>query len=315
MKLKKFSLINGGRGGIVIEADEYLASGNNHQIIDDVKRTRKLPLSYDLLTEVDGLKYYFLVLTGHWIDSYNKYYDSELKMPKPFGDEEASKVHAILKSLWDRTTITGAAADYKGFTLKGTVSVIDKKPVKISTPKITDEDDFGFYEECLTVLDVIAEGVCGYIKEHQLSLDDARQSLVIEGADDKTEDEITQEVIKKLEASGAIILLNEDMAPDALEENNGTTVHNSGSLDKDNLQEAADVEEPIIEEQPEHSVESEDDNVVEADEAGVDDLVQEYEPEEEPLIIPENKGETFGAPAATIPDGLDSASTNKQEDW
>ena len=48
MQIKKFKLSDGGRGGVEIEANEYLKSGKM-KIQDNVKRTRKIPLSNDIL--------------------------------------------------------------------------------------------------------------------------------------------------------------------------------------------------------------------------------------------------------------------------
>lgn len=239
MKIMKFKLLNGGLDGIELEAKEYLASGK-FQIVDDVKRTRRIMLSDELIDEVKKLKYFFLNLTGHWIPPFNSYYDAEAKKILPIGDEP-SKAHLLLKDLWNKVTVTGAKANGEGFLLTGKIEAVEGKQMGLSTVFVTSDDDIGFFTEAMQVLDDVAVGISEYIRTQAIPIEEAKQKVPKKLIEGKTDEEIGQIAAEYMMKNGAIIMMNGNNEPDQLPEKTGedATVHESTkSIDSKNQPEA-----------------------------------------------------------------------------
>lgn len=246
MHIKKFKLIDGGRGGVQIQANEYLASGKM-KIVDKVDRERKIPLSDDLMDDVKKLKYFLLNLTNHWIPVYTKYYDSDSRTLLPVTSDDPDKPHLIVKDLWSKTEITGAQASPDGFLLTGKMETVKGKYISLSTPKITHDDDFSFFEECLTVLNTIADGITEYVMTYKIPLEIVEQELSLEFKEGKTEEELQTAAMKRLEERGAVILMPEDHVPDIISDSEVKVIEKTGSIDGNNI-ESVDTEEDAAQE-------------------------------------------------------------------
>lgn len=280
----KFKLLNGGKDGIEIEAKEYLASGK-FLIVDDVKRTRRIMLSDELLLEVRKLKYFFLNLTGHWIPPYTNYYDSEGRTLLPL-NEAGGKAQRLLKDLWNKVVVTGGKASDEGFLLTGTIEVIEGKKMGVSTVFVTADDDLGFFTEAMEVLNKVAIGIANYISTQAIPIEEAKLAVPANMIEGKTDAEIGEIAVEYLMDRGAIIIMNGANEQDELQgSSEKTEVHKSTkTIDSDQQPEAesADSGEPPWDEGKDKADEAE----------------AEAEPEPE---APAAKKEPFGKPAATIP--------------
>lgn len=293
MKIMKFKLLNGGLDGIELEAKEYLASGK-FQIVDDVKRTRRIMLSDELIDEVKKLKYFFLNLTGHWIPPFNAYYDTEAKRINPVGDEP-SKAHLLLKDLWNKVTVTGAKANGEGFLLTGKIEAVEGKQMGLTTVFVTSDDDIGFFTEAMQVLDDVAVGISEYIRTQAIPIEEAKMKVPSKLIEGKTDDEIGQIAADYMMKKGAIIMMNGGTEPDQLPESteNEETVHKSTkSIDSKNQPEAESVAETKADKK---SVPEPDDN---PDKGHDDSDGAEGTEGDSPGDV---KKEPFGQPAASIP--------------
>jgi len=250
MKISKFKLLNGGRDGIVVEAKEYLAAGQ-FKIVDDVRRTRKINISDGLKKEIDKLKYFFLNLTGHWIAPYSKYYDAESFTLLKVEGAEPPKPQLLLKELWQKTFITGAVASGNGFILTGMIETVENKKLGLATPFVTEDDDIGFYTECVDVLEKIVIDISKYLRSQAIPIEDAKKFIPQELLEGKTTDEVVQIVIDKLEDKGAIIMVSTEETTDALAENTSTAktkVHtNQGNIDGNNFEPVETTDDQIEE--------------------------------------------------------------------
>jgi len=278
MKITKFKLIKGGEEGIEIEAKEYLASGN-YQIVDSVKRKRNLAIPKDTLREIRKLKYYYLNLTGHWISAYAQYFDNEKKELLPV-TVDSSKAHLTAKELWNKTEVTGAAFSGPGFILTGKIETVDGKFCGIATPIITDQDDIGFYEECLDVLGAIESNIISYVTSKQILWSDQKETVSKSITEGKTEDEVIGLVADKFIERGFLVMMG-DESYDSIESTTTLSLNTKnidGGSVKESLDETAEEEEKVEEE------------------STVDD-------EEFPKDPPRQKEKVnpFGPPASTIP--------------
>jgi hypothetical protein len=286
MKIKKFKLLNEGLGGIEIEASEYLTSGK-WTIVDSVKRTRTLPISPELIAEVQKLKYYLLNLSGHWVPVYSKYYDFEKKELLTL-EADPKNVQLHLKDLWNKVKITGANSKENGFLLSGKITSVENKNIAINTPFITADDDIGFYNECMEVLDHIAEGIGEFIRNYTIPVEQGAQQLSLESKKGKTDEEIIDMVADSFMKRGAIIMMNEGN-DNMIEDNNKTTVHASkNNIDGESLKTAKEIAETGAEILSDNNSESE-----------------ELRNDKNTSRVPE-KVNPYGPPAANIPADLSS---------
>lgn len=217
MKLERFKLIGGGVGGIVITCVEFIRGKNNVIFKDDVTRTRKVPFPHKFKQSVAKLKYYFLVLTGHWIEPFNKYYDRTTHTIAPIPETGVVPMgQTILIELMNKVAITGALFTGKGFLLTGTIDSYGDKTIGISTRIVTEEDDAGFYNEAHGVLMSIFTDVGVFFKEGMAIEDSPKEYLTDlgyaekEGFNDLSEEELMNRVLDAFQQRGGIILMPAD---------------------------------------------------------------------------------------------------------
>jgi hypothetical protein len=308
MEVTKFKLLDGGHGGIVIDAKEYLSSGK-YQIVDDVKRTRRLKLSNELLNEVKKLKYFFLNLTGHWISPYATYYDQETRTVSDL-NKDSSKAHRILKDLWNKTTITGATVKGQGFVLTGEIEVVDGKVIGLSTPFITEDDDLGFFTECVSTLNIIARGVNSFIRTHRLELESELEAVPKSLIEGKTDAEVMEILEEHLQKKGAIIMMQEGQ--DEIENTDDVKVNtNTKSIDSESLPEAT--EQKDSEPDATNSAGEQGDENVGSDVEGNVEGLSARKAREDEAIKQDKKVNPFGAPASSLPGDI-SGNVPKDKD-
>ena len=216
-----FKLIDGGRGGIIIEGQETVQLSKNYQIIDVVKRTRKLIVPGAIIERVQELKYYFLNCTGHWMAPFNNYYDManhKCKALEPGPDGKIKAGQEMLKNLWNKTEITGISYKSGGFVITGTVEAIEGKKVVINTPFITEEDDLGFFSDAINTISDSVHEIVGYFATNELPEFKPETFLSEEEMKGLDMKELTDKVIDKLVDRNMIMLVNDEGEQKAIEE-------------------------------------------------------------------------------------------------
>ena len=244
MKITRFKLLQGGKEGIAIEAEEYLKSDDKWVIIDDVKRTRKLIIPDKLIEEIAKLKYFFLNLTNHWIQPYTKFYDSEaLKLFEVEGSQP-TQTQLLLQNIWNKTSIIYATLNDKGFSIGGRIDSIESKPIVINCPAISADDDVGFFNECVDLLESIFAQIDNYFTSKVIPLEAGKANLPVEETEGKTITELTELVAENFQKKGAIILMDANTQQDSLPETTNKSeavLHTgTGSIDGDNIENVED---------------------------------------------------------------------------
>lgn len=217
MKLKRFKLIDGGIGGIAITCTEYVQGKSGAIIPDDVTRTRKVSFPFKFLQNVSKLKYYFLNMTAHWIEPYDKYYDRGTNRILPLPETGSVPMgQSLLIELMNKTNITGAIFTGKGFLLTGDINSYGDKKVGISTRLVTEDDDAGFYNEAIGVIQSIFSDVGMFIKDGMILEGSPKEYLSQYGEDTNkegfanlSEDELMTRVFDAMQKRGAIIMIKD----------------------------------------------------------------------------------------------------------
>jgi hypothetical protein len=214
MKLSKFRLINEGFTGIYVEAVESINQGNL-TILDKVNRLRTYPVPDYIRNKISKLKYFYLNLTHHWIEPFDKCFDNEEYDFVKLNDQEPPKSYMILQTLMNHTKITGVTIKNSGFVIIGTVESVEGKKISITTPFVTEEDDVSFFTEATDKIEEIMDDIAGLLKSNKAISFNEKEALKSKGF--KEEDltgydkqEMIDMVLQGLQEKGAIVLMNSD---------------------------------------------------------------------------------------------------------
>ena len=180
MNISKFKLRSGGIDGVTIHAIEKMPH-ENMMFLDEVSRTRKVPISDSLRKKIQNLKYFYLNLTSHWISPYNKYFDlKEYEiLPVVPVDDKIPQGQTLLHDIWNKTSITGVTIKNGGFVITGEIEVVDGKKLGIATPFITEEDDLSFYMDAIKHIEDIMEELASAIETRMLPMPENKQQMMI----------------------------------------------------------------------------------------------------------------------------------------
>jgi len=198
MKIHSFKLIEHGRTGVEVGAEEVVGTREGFGILDSVNRKRKLSLNLATMNEIEKLKYFFMVISGYWMEPFNKYFDFESYQPKPVNpDSEMPFGQMALRTLWNRIRIIGAQEKAVGFLLKGTYQISENKVMAINTPVITEDDDYSVFNDALDMLEKIFEMIAGYFAHAENSLEEKKKSMISDHSGEEIdESEITRQVLR-----------------------------------------------------------------------------------------------------------------------
>lgn len=241
LEISKFKLIDFGAGGIEIEGREATPFVKGYHVLDDIKRRRKIGLPHEVIMKIQELKYYFLNLTGHWIDPFNDYFDLhtlEIKSGDPTLIKK--KGFELLHNIWSRTSVTGMSITETGFFITGTINVVENKTIGITTPFITEEDDLGFFTDAYQKIEECTKLIISSLSHP--SIEAAKEHLSVAESKDLSDAQVEQIVLEKLEAHHGVTKFEniDPELPEHKEEKKNVTkksgdVRKSGSIDGANL--------------------------------------------------------------------------------
>jgi hypothetical protein len=246
MNISKFKLISGGYVGIYVEAIESIVQ-DDKTILDKVQRTRPYPIPDFLRNKIQKLKYFYLNLTGHWVEPFNKYFNNDTyEMQIPEGGSDTSRSYVILQSLLNHTEITGVSTRDAGFCITGTIETVEGKKMGYPTPFVTEEDDVSFYIEATDKINVIIDDITKLLRstkaiEFNVSAVAKAIGMHSEVTEGLSKQEMIDLVIEGLHQRGAIVLEPGDFT-DNIEggkiEGKVTLHTGTGSIDSHNMPEA-----------------------------------------------------------------------------
>jgi hypothetical protein len=247
LEITKFKLANLGRNGITIEGRETIQMSDNAVCIDKVKRERNLILVPRIVELIQEMKYYFFNCTGHWMVPFNRYYDITNHILKPLEYDEENKIKAgqeLLRSLWNRTEITGISYLHNGFVITGSIEVVEGKKLVINTPFISEEDDLGFYSSAIEKMGECIREIVNYFTINALPAYDPKLILKEEEMKGLSVEEISNKVLEKLVDRNMIILIKDDeeqkAIPETTKKRSSKLSTSTKNIDSKNLPEVKD---------------------------------------------------------------------------
>jgi len=289
-----FELRKRGEAGIKICSEQLsksIVSESDGTIYhDEVNTFRKDSVPRHILDAINRLKFFYLNLTGHWIDLYDQYLDNETYLLEPVG-ENAKAGRRHLQALWETTWVTQAKIDNNSFSLIGMLEVVDGKMLNISPPKVSPDDDLNFYENAREVIQGIIGLLVQYFSTAAISdVADYRKYLLAH-ADESAKGEIAKfdeaqivnKVMDEFSKQGAIIMMD------------GSATQTHVAIEETAPEQAEEVKEPQADFEPEPEDPPDEPPVAdESMEAG-----ENWDnPEEMGKKAPDKAPEPFGKPAA-----------------
>jgi hypothetical protein len=316
MKISKIKILDNGFGGVELEGIEPVKAVQGY-FIDSVTRTRKGVLSKEIMDAIKKLTYFYLSITGHWLAPFDKYIDKDT-YSLTTGEEGVNNSYMLIKDIWDKTNINKITIQGASFSFSGTIETVERKPISISTPKITMEDDFGFFDDAISKIQELWELIAEFVESKAIaSPERTREYIETHGSDKDKEEAVKmsdEEIMKKaavlFDQKGIIFLSDPDNKEhsevmeaigDGAEQQK---VVESGDIDSSRQSEAEEVknesfeqeDNPPTEEEP--PTQNEEFPTAEDEATPIDKEEEVVEVEEEIEIIPENKGVDFGPPAS-----------------
>jgi hypothetical protein len=277
MNISKFKLRSGVLDGVIIEGIEKMPH-ENMMYLDDVSRTRKVPLSDELRDKIQNLKYFYLNLTSHWIAPFNKYFDvKEYKLlPIVYVNDQIPQGQTLLHDIWNHAKITGVTIKNGGFVLTGEIEVVEGKKLGIATPFITEEDDLSFYMDAIKKIEEIMEDLSNAIETRALPMPKDKAQMMIsfgekpEDVESLSMDEIEQKLMNRLIEKGAIIMMDESsFQHKEISDGSSKAILNTNtkSIDSNNM--------------PEAEIHTDDNEDVDSEDVPAEEVVEQEKPKKQ----------------------------------
>lgn len=204
MEISKVKLKNSGVKGAEItykQIEEIKSRSYNNE---NVKKCHA-PVPKELKSNFNKLKFHLLNVSGHWKETFNKYFDmssftiDKNYKPKP---SDIDGAYSELTTLINNTEILSVRATKIDFLIEATIKVLNSnKKIKLKTPLIDIEDDYGYFDD---VIEIIHDGI----------FMETQKYLTGEAAADSTQFTLdfftTQEGLKEEEAEEKVNNMTED---------------------------------------------------------------------------------------------------------
>jgi hypothetical protein len=228
MNIEKFKLVDNGFGGIQCEGTDVKMK-DGIQVLLDFSIKYRVPLPVDLITMVQGLKYYFLFLTDLLPEDSRKHFDFELGIPRLINMDlvKEKKSYAYVARLMDKLTITGMRFTDDDLIITGKMVGYDEAVFAINTPLLRwSLVTMGIEEDMKDLCQKIKKSITQFIEEVKLRKMEPRQyllNLFEKNADELarvkalSDEDAEKEQIENLEKKGFIVVKKEDVIEEILE--------------------------------------------------------------------------------------------------
>ena len=221
MVVSKFKLLGNGSRGLKATCVESIQKNGTYGVVtvnDEVDRTRKVPVPWEIKKSINDLKYEFLVAIGRWDGSWSKYLNED---KTGFLDEK--EVPTVLMTLWENVKVTGISSKSSGFVITGLIKIIGHKTITENSPFLTATDeDYEIYDDAVEKIANVMTKVETFLTDERFMHADPKQYLLElfnEKPDQKERisqqsiEESENEMIERLRDKGAIVILAEDAMP------------------------------------------------------------------------------------------------------
>lgn len=192
MKITGIKLIKNGAAGIEVEGIDLVSSGNERAMFkDDVKRTRRFPLSLQLRNAINVLNYPFLVGTEHWKPEFAQRMKDDFSGPNYKDGDPTEKLFKTVTSFWQSTQITRVTMEKGNYKLAGEIAC-QMCTVK-ATVSVAPDCDHSLYSYVQDALNHIVELVDQTLNLPQLAIGSPEEMRAIYSQISKNEDDYIPE--------------------------------------------------------------------------------------------------------------------------
>lgn len=223
MNIKKFKLVDEGFGGLQYEGSETRLKEDNTTVLVDFNNKYRVPVPSDIVSVVQGLKYYFLICTGLLPARTDDYFDLEFNLPKlkdyqsGFNKDMYGFVERLVRGLF----ITGFTYDGDKILITAKFENHDGLTFAVNTPLITvDKVPMGLEADLTELLITIRKEVVKFIEDVRLRKMAPKQYLMnlFEKDEEKkveissmSDEQAEKLQIEKLKEKGYVIFQGEEV--------------------------------------------------------------------------------------------------------
>lgn len=159
MEISKVKLKSSGVKGAEITYKQVEEISSRSYNNENVKKCHA-PVPKELKSNFNKLKFHLLSVSGHWKETFDKYFDKKNftidknYKPKP---SDIDGAYTELTTLINNTEILSVRATEIEFLIEATIKVLNSnKKIKIKTPLIDIEDDYVYFDDAIMI---IREGI------------------------------------------------------------------------------------------------------------------------------------------------------------
>lgn len=247
-------MIKGGTAGISVEGIDLVSSGNERAMFrDDLKRTRKFPLSMQVRKSITVLNYPFLVGTEHWKPEFAQWMQDDYSAPNYKEGNPSEKVFKTLTSFWQSTQITKCTIDKGNYKLTGEIAC-QMCTIK-ATVCVAPDSDHSLYSYVQDALNNIVEMIDKTLNLPQLALGSTEEIREIYDQVSKDEEDTLEDgmdpndaflsLMKLAQGKGYGIVLDDNMLGQLAEH---VSEGEGGEQDDEGAFKIGDTEDPELDE-------------------------------------------------------------------
>jgi hypothetical protein len=177
MNVSKFKLLGTGSRGLKATCIEQVlkkTTTGEITIKDEVERTRKVPVPWELKKSLNDLKYEFLVAIGRWSGDWSRYLNDNKT-----GFIENKDLPTVLVQLWENTKVIGLSVRKDGFVMTGLIRIIGHKTITENSPFITEMDeDYEIFDSAYEKIDSTMKEVEKYLLDERFMHAEPKEFLL-----------------------------------------------------------------------------------------------------------------------------------------
>ena len=231
MDIKKFKLLGEGFTGIEIEGTD-IKHKENTDVLVDLKMSYKIPVPGELVTLLQGLKYYFLTITNLIPQQAEEFFDHQYNLPKMLDWSKSfdKSIYAHSNMLMQNTFITGFRYDGNGVLITAKMKGMEDLTFAINTPLIVfDQVRVGFEDDLERLVRDIKKEITTFVEDVKFRKMPARQFMMdlfkndeekLQNVTGMSDEELETLQVEKLKEKGFIVFKGEEVMEEMREIDN-----------------------------------------------------------------------------------------------
>lgn len=238
MEIKKVNLKNEGYDGMIVTYVVYKRKKGKVMPVDR-DETIRVPVSKEIIRQMSRMKVPFLWLVNYWQKEFNEFIDKNwevIDQEAPAKNDPKYKLYERTINLIDDLVVTEIVrSNDGGIQVIGKMKSLINTKFSISSPLLREVDEFPLFNEMIEIatsvfnmVELFMEDETSVMMEPRTFL---RQYKPVDEVNEMTEEEAYDQMIKKLEEKGAIVLTSDEFGKEIIEKKKEDLQHEETTED------------------------------------------------------------------------------------